>query len=89
MYSVAMPQKLGVFYRSCGKGIEIDDDYLPGIRGAELAARLYKHLYKPVEARVLDSAIGPWQKTLTCENPDCRETHTYGVDDLRLYDDSR
>jgi hypothetical protein len=83
MYSVAMAQKLGVFCRSCGKGIEIDDDYLPGIRGAELAARLYKHLYKPV------SAIRPWQKTLTCENPDCREAHTYGADELRLYDDSK
>ena len=48
-------------------------------------ASLYQRS-KPVEGKIVDSAISPWQKTLTCENPDCRETHTYGTDDLRLYD---
>ena len=41
---------------------------------------------QPAEGKIADSVITPWQKTLTCENPDCRETHTYGTDDLRLYD---
>ena len=87
MYSVAVAPKPGVLCKSCGKGIEIDDAYLPGIRGAEVAASFYKHISKPVEGKIVDSAIRPWKKTLTCENPDCRETHTYGTDDLRLYDD--
>jgi hypothetical protein len=82
-----MAQKLGVLCKRCGKGIEIDDDYVPGIGGARLAASLYKHLAKPVEGERLKSAIRPWQRTLTCENPNCRETHTYRTDDLRLYDE--
>jgi hypothetical protein len=82
MYSVVVALKPGVLCKSCGEGIEIDDDYLPGIRGAEMAASLYKHFSTPI-----NSAIRPWQKTLTCGNPDCRKTHTYGTDDLRLYDD--
>jgi hypothetical protein len=87
MYSVEVAQKLGVLCKSCGKGIEIDDEYLPGIRGAEMAASLYRHFSKPGEGKIVDTAIRPWQRTLTCEDPDCRETHTYGTDDLRLYDD--
>ena len=84
MYSAVVAQKLGVLCKSCGTGMEIDDDYLPGIRGAEMAS-LYQRS-KPVEGKIVDSAISHWQKTLTCENPDCREIHTYGTDDLRLYD---
>jgi len=87
MYRVIVAQKPGVLCKSCGKGIEIDDVYLPGIRGAEMAASLYKGVSHPVEQKIVDSAIRPWQRTLTCGNPDCRETHTYGIDDLRLYDD--
>lgn len=49
-------------------------------------ASLYKRFSTPVEGKIADSAIRPWQKTLTCENPDCRATHTYGTGDLRLYD---
>jgi hypothetical protein len=81
MYIVVVAQKIGVVCRSCGKGIEIDDEYLPGIRGAETAARLYQNSSKPV------SAIKPWQRTLTCEDPHCWQTHTYTSDDFRLYDD--
>jgi hypothetical protein len=84
---VVVAQKPGVLCKSCGKGIEIDDDYLPGIRGAEMAASFYKRIPKPVGGQIVDSAIRPWQKILTCHNPDCRETHTYGTDDLCLYDD--
>lgn len=87
MYSVVMAQKVGVLCKSCGKGIEIDDEYVPGIRDAEMAASLYRPLFKAAEGKTADSAIRPWQKTLTCENPDCRKTHTYRTDDLRLYDD--
>jgi predicted RNA-binding Zn-ribbon protein involved in translation (DUF1610 family) len=85
MYSVVVAQKPGVLCKSCGKGIEIDDEYIPGIRGAELAASLYT-VSKPVEVKIVDSVIRPWQKTLTCTNPNCGKTHTYRTDDLRLYD---
>jgi len=85
MYSVVVAQKPGVFCKSCGKGIEIDDEYIPGIRGAEMAASLYT-VSKPVDGKLVDSAIRQWQNTLTCANPDCRKTHTYGTDDLRLFD---
>jgi hypothetical protein len=85
MYSVVVALKPGVLCKSCGKGIEIDDEYIPGIRGAEMAASLYT-VSRPVKGKIVDSVIMPWQKTLTCANPDCRKTHTYGVDDLRLYD---
>ena len=86
MYSGVVAQRPGVLCKSCGKGIEIDDEYIPGIRGAEMAA-FYEHFPKSVERGVADSASRPWQKTLTCENPDCGKTHTYKTDDLRLYDD--
>jgi hypothetical protein len=90
MYSVAMVQRPGVRCKSCGKGVEIDDEYILGIPGAELAASLYtpfrKHFSEPVEGKVVDPAIRPWQETLTCANPDCGKTHTYRTDDLRLYD---
>ena len=66
--------------------MEIDDDYLPGIRGAEMAASLYKPFFKATEGKTVDAAMRSWLKTLTCENPDCRKTYTYGTDDLRLYD---
>ena len=85
LYSVIVAQKPGVLCKSCGKGIEIDDEYIPGIRGAELAASLYR-ASRPVERKIVDSVIRPWQKTLTCANPDCGKTHTYRTDDLRLYD---
>lgn len=85
MYSVAMARKLGVRCKSCGREIEIDDDYIPGIRGVQIAANLYMHL--STKAEVAASRIRPWQKTMTCENPGCRETRTYGTDDLCLYGD--
>jgi hypothetical protein len=85
MYSVAVAQKLGVLCKSCRTGIEIDDEYLPGIRGAEMAASFYK-VSRPVEGKIVDSVIGSWQQTLTCANPDCGKSHTYRADDLRLYD---
>src|SRR5437667_12800102 len=73
----------GVHCKSCGNEIEIDDDYVRGIRGVQMAANLYMHL--STKAKVAASRIRPWRKTLTCENPACRETHTYGTDDLCLY----
>ena len=83
IYSVVMAGKLGVHCKSCGKEIEIDDDYVRGIRGVQMAANLYMHL--STKAKVAASRIRPWRKTLTCENPACRETHTYGTYDLCLY----
>jgi predicted RNA-binding Zn-ribbon protein involved in translation (DUF1610 family) len=85
LYSVVVAQKPGVLCKSCGKGIEIDDEYVPGIRGAVLAASLYQ-VARPVEGSILSSAIRPWQKTLSCANPDCGKTHTCRTDDLCLYD---
>ena len=90
MYSVVVAQKLGVLCKSCGKGIEIDDEYLPGIRCAQMASLYgpsYKHFLKPTKPGALDSTNKPWQKSLTCANPGCGKTRTYETDDLRLYDD--
>jgi predicted RNA-binding Zn-ribbon protein involved in translation (DUF1610 family) len=85
MYSVVVAQKTGVRCKSCGQGIEVDDDYIAGIRGAEMAASLYKSS-KPAGGNIVSSAIAPWQKTLTCPHPDCGTTHLYRTDDLCLYD---
>jgi len=91
-----MARKIGVLCAGCGKQIEIDDEYVPGIRGGQLATNVglpeqieivYKNLPKSIQAKIPHLAIRPWQKTLTCENPDCRQTHAYGSRDLRLYDD--
>ena len=90
MYSVVVAQKLGVLCRSCGRGIEIDDEYIPGVRVAEIEASLYGPFckrFKSVEREIVGPVDRPWQKTLTCENPDCGKIHTYRTDDLRLYDD--
>jgi hypothetical protein len=43
-------------------------------------------LYTPNGRTFADLANGAWQKTLTCENPDCRKTHEYRGNDLLLYD---
>ena len=86
MYSMAVAQKPGVLCRSCGRGIEIDDEYIPGIRVAEMAASLYGQP-KSVEREIVSSLNRPWQRTLTCGNPGCGKTHTYRAEDLRLYDD--
>jgi len=83
MYSVVVAQKPGVICKSCGKGIEIDDEYIPGIQGAEMAASFYR----PFGGKTVDFVNRAWQKTLICGNPDCGKTHTYRSDDLRLYDD--
>jgi len=53
---------------------------------ASLYKPFYKHFSKPVEGKIVDSVIRPWQKTLTCENRHCGKTHTYRTEDLRLYD---
>jgi hypothetical protein len=90
MYSVVVAQKLGVLCRSCGRGIEIDDEYIPGARVAEIAASLYGPFckrIKSVERETVGPVDRPWQKTLTCGNPDCGKTDTYRTDDLRLYDE--
>jgi hypothetical protein len=60
--------------------MEIDDEYIPGIRGAKMAARLYS------ATTVIDRSAA-WERTLTCGNPDCGETHEYRSDDLLLYED--
>jgi len=89
IYSVVVAQKPGVLCKSCGKGIEIDDEYIPGIRGAQMAASLcshfYKHFLKSARQRVVDSANKPWQKTMTCAHPGCGKSHMYRTEDLRLY----
>ena len=78
-----MAHKIGVVCKNCGQKIQIEDEYIPGIRGTEIAASLYQ----PVGGRSVDFANGAWRKTLTCENPDCRQTHEYAGSDLLLYND--
>ncbi len=50
-------------------------------------ANLCKGSSRPEEGRIAESSTRPWTKTLTCENPVCRETHTYRTADLCLYDE--
>ena len=80
---VVVARKAGVICKSCAERIEVEDGYIPGIRGAEVAARLYQ----PIGGRSVDFVNRAWQTTLTCENPDCRQTHEYTASDLLLYDD--
>ena len=78
-----MPLKVGVVCKDCGERIEVEDEYIPGIRGTEMAARLYQ----PVAGRIVDFVNRAWRKTLVCVNPDCRQTHEYTISDLLLYND--
>lgn len=78
-----MPQKVGVICKNCGEGIEVEDEYIPGIRGRELAASFY-HL---VAERIVDFVNRTWRKTLICANPECRQTHEYTGSDLLVYND--
>ena len=82
MYSVVVAQKAGVICKSCGEAIEIEDDYIPGIRGAAVAASLYK----AAGGRTVDFVNRAWQKILICGNPHCGKTHEYRGDNLLLYD---
>ena len=82
-YIVVVATKLGVFCKSCGMEIELDDEYIPGVPGAEVAARLYNHLLKATKGKISDSPA--WQKALICGNPGCWRTNTYATEDVRLY----
>jgi hypothetical protein len=73
--------KIGVTCKGCGERIPIEDEYVPGMGGAEIAASLYR----PVARRTLDWLNRAWRKTLICENPHCRQTHEYTSGDLLLY----
>jgi hypothetical protein len=75
--------KIGVICKNCGETIQIEDEYIPGIRGAQIAASLYKS----VAGRTSDFVNRAWQKMFICENPDCRQTHKYTGSDLLLYCD--
>jgi hypothetical protein len=76
-------RKAGVICKSCGEGIEVEDEYIPGIRGAEVAASLYRS----IGGRNVDFVNRAWHTTLICRNPDCRQTHEYAGSDLLLYND--
>jgi hypothetical protein len=80
---VAVDQKIGVVCKSCEEKIPIEDEYVPGLLGAEIAARLYR----PAPERVSDFANRAWQKRLSCRNPDCQQTHDYTGGDLVLYNE--
>jgi hypothetical protein len=82
MYSLVVSYRVGVICRTCQRSIEVDDEYIQGIRATEMAAALYKSNGRTFP----DLTNAAWQKTLTCENPDCRKTHEYRGGDLLLYD---
>jgi predicted RNA-binding Zn-ribbon protein involved in translation (DUF1610 family) len=73
--------KVGVICRSCGERIEIEDEYIRGVRAADMAAALYK----PIGKTPPDFVAVAWEKAVTCGNPDCGRTHAYRGDDLVLY----
>jgi hypothetical protein len=72
--------------KSCGGAIEIEDEYIPGIRATEMAAVLYAGFSRAAGEQ---SAGGDttWRKTLTCGNSRCGNMHEYRSDDLLLFDD--
>lgn len=82
MYRVVVAYKVGVICRSCGRTLEIEDEYIRGLPAKEMAASFYK----PVAEKIADFANAAWQQTLTCGNPDCGKTDEYRGDDLLLYD---
>ena len=86
LYSVVVVQKVGVLCKSCRQGIEIDDDYIPGLRTTEIAAQLYQSFQWHFPRRVaLGSVPRQWEKTLTCGS--CASAHTYTTSDLCLFDE--
>ena len=78
-----MAHKIGVICKNCGERIQIEDEYIPGIRGTDIAASLYQMAGE----RTLDFVNRTWQETLICQNPDCRQTQDYTGSDLLLYND--
>jgi hypothetical protein len=79
-----------VICQGCSEVIEVDDEYVPGIHGAVMAARLYSQFKQKSGMRLDTTPIHrnrPWEKTLTCGNPDCGAAHEYKSEDLLLYDD--
>lgn len=82
-----MAVKVGVRCASCGRGIEAAESYVAGVRAADLSKGLYQHASARARLKVPHAAARPWRKTLTCQNPRCRETHTYESGDLQLYED--
>jgi hypothetical protein len=82
MYSLMVAYRIGVVCRSCRREIEIEDEYVRGVRAVEMAAALYK----PSGKGLPDFVNAAWQKTVTCGNPDCGKTNEYSGDDLLLYD---
>jgi len=79
---VVVAYKVGVICRSCGQKIEIEDEYIQGVRAIEMAAGFYKQ----VAEKFADFVNVAWQQVLTCGNPDCGKTDEYRGDDLLLYD---
>jgi len=74
--------RVGVICQSCRRNIEVEDEYIPGLRTVEMAAALYQ----PIGTHSPDSVNVAWRGTMTCGNPDCGKTHGYRDDDLLLYD---
>jgi hypothetical protein len=79
---VVVAYRVGVICRSCRQRIEIEDEYIQGVRAIEMAAALYK----PIGKSFPDLVNVAWQEALTCGNPHCGKTHEYRGDDLLLYD---
>jgi len=82
MYRVVVAYKVGVICRKCGWRIEIEDEYIRGVRAMEMAAALYK----PAPEKFANFANVAWKQILTCGNPDCGKTDGYRGDELLLYD---
>jgi hypothetical protein len=71
--------QVGVICKSCGRTVEIEDEYIRGLEAVEMAAALYK----PVTKSFPQSGNAAWERTLSCGN--CGNAHRYTSGNLRLY----
>jgi hypothetical protein len=78
---VVVAYRVGVICRSCRRRIEIEDEYIRGVRASEMAAALYK----PFGTRFPDFVNVAWQETLTYGIRIAGNAPVRG-EDLLLYD---
>jgi hypothetical protein len=83
MYIVMVACRVGVICKSCGRPIEIDDQYIRGVRAVEMVPGFYGRTAQGLA----DPVNLAWSQVLSCGNSGCGRTHEYQDGDLRLYEE--